>query len=123
MKKLRQSWSNDGALYDDCNDGFIISLIQKDHPNPGKRFSGTDRRAYLPDNQEGREVLRLLDKAFNQKLIFTVGESRTTGAKDTVTWNDIHHKTNTTGGPAGFGYPDPDYLKRVRDELKAKGVE
>ncbi|CAJ0952832.1 unnamed protein product [Ranitomeya imitator] len=98
-------------------------IQQKNHPNPGKPFHGTHRTAYLPDNREGREVLNLLRKAFDQKLIFTVGESRTTGAKDTVTWNDIHHKTSLQGGAAGFGFPDPDYLKRVRDELKAKGVE
>lgn len=24
---------------------------------------------------------------------------------------------------SSFGYPDPDYLRRVRDELKAKGIE
>ncbi|XP_073503658.1 E3 ubiquitin-protein ligase DTX3L isoform X2 [Phyllobates terribilis] len=98
-------------------------IQQKSHPNPGKPFHGAHRTAYLPNNREGQEVLHLLRKAFDQKLIFTVGESRTTGAKDTVTWNDIHHKTSIHGGPAGFGYPDPDYLKRVRDELKAKGVE
>lgn len=96
---------------------------QQNHPNPGRRYSGTQRTAYLPDSQEGREVLRLLQKAFHQKLIFTVGESRTTGASDTVTWNDIHHKTSTTGGPQNFGFPDPLYLMRVRDELKAKGLE
>ncbi|XP_063788869.1 E3 ubiquitin-protein ligase DTX3L isoform X2 [Pseudophryne corroboree] len=102
----------------------IPSGVQKaDHPRPGKHFSGTGRTAYLPDNAEGREILRLLRKAFHQKLIFTVGDSRTTGASDTVTWNDIHHKTSKSGGSAGFGYPDADYLGRVRDELKAKGIE
>ncbi|XP_044130439.1 E3 ubiquitin-protein ligase DTX3L [Bufo gargarizans] len=98
-------------------------IQQNDHPNPGKRFDGTQRSAYLPNNAEGKEVLDLLKKAFNQKLIFTVGDSRTTSATDCVTWNDIHHKTRKTGGSAEFGYPDPEYLKRVRDELKAKGVE
>ncbi|KAK6466944.1 E3 ubiquitin-protein ligase DTX3L-like [Huso huso] len=93
------------------------------HPNPSRRFSGTARQAYLPDNAEGNEVLRLLKKAFGQKLIFTVGTSRTSGAEDTVTWNDIHHKTTRDGGPQGFGYPDPDYLKRVKEELKDKGIE
>ncbi|KAG5836220.1 hypothetical protein ANANG_G00252280 [Anguilla anguilla] len=95
----------------------------KKHPTPGKRFRGAQRQAYLPDNFEGNEVLRLLERAFNQKLIFTVGTSTTTGATDTVTWNDIHHKTNTHGGPQSFGYPDPGYLKRVKEELKAKGIE
>ncbi|XP_075466042.1 E3 ubiquitin-protein ligase DTX3L [Ascaphus truei] len=93
------------------------------HPHPGKRFSGTTRTAYLPDNTEGRHILRLLRKAFDQRLVFTVGDSRTTGTSDTVTWNDIHHKTSTHGGPSSFGYPDPGYLDRVRDELKAKGIE
>ncbi|XP_041097837.1 E3 ubiquitin-protein ligase DTX3L-like isoform X2 [Polyodon spathula] len=93
------------------------------HPNPGRRFRGTARRAYLPDNAEGRKVLRLLEKAFDQKLIFTVGTSRTSGEEDTVTWNDIHHKTSMYGGPQEFGYPDPNYLKRVKEELKDKGIE
>uniref|UniRef100_UPI003AAACFB2 E3 ubiquitin-protein ligase DTX3L-like n=1 Tax=Centroberyx gerrardi TaxID=166262 RepID=UPI003AAACFB2 len=93
------------------------------HPNPGKWYSHLHRTAYLPDNKEGREVVRLLKRAFDQKLIFTVGTSRTTGAEDQVTWNDIHHKTNTYGGSESFGYPDPGYLSRVREELKAKGIE
>ncbi|NXX89327.1 DTX3L ligase, partial [Centropus bengalensis] len=69
------------------------------HPNPGKPYCATSRTAYLPDNKEGREVLQLLRRAFNQKLIFTVGQSRTTGAKGVITWNDIHHKTSIRGGP------------------------
>ncbi|KAG8430906.1 hypothetical protein GDO86_019770, partial [Hymenochirus boettgeri] len=93
----------------------------KNHPHPGTPYSGTSRTAYLPNNKEGQEVLRLLRRAFDQKLIFTIGRSRTTGAENTVTWNDIHHKTSMFSG--SFGYPDPDYLKRVRDELKAKGIE
>ncbi|XP_021465726.2 E3 ubiquitin-protein ligase DTX3L isoform X1 [Oncorhynchus mykiss] len=93
------------------------------HPNPGKHFYGTQRRAYLPNNIEGNEVLKLLKKAFNQRLIFTVGISRTTGAENVVTWNDIHHKTNIGGGAQSFGYPDHDYLSRVKDELKAKGIK
>lgn len=72
---------------------------QKDHPNPGRPYSGAHRTAYLPNNKEGREIQELLEKAFNQKLIFTVGQSRTSGANDVVTWNDIHHKTQTHGGP------------------------
>ncbi|XP_022091673.1 uncharacterized protein LOC110979860 [Acanthaster planci] len=93
-----------------------------DHPNPGRYFTGTSRTAYLPDNPEGREVLRLLQKAFDAGLVFTVGQSNTTGFSDTVTWNDIHHKTCQSGGPSNFGYPDPGYLKRVKEELSAKGI-
>ncbi|NXN45152.1 DTX3L ligase, partial [Rhinoptilus africanus] len=93
------------------------------HPNPGKPYCSTYRTAYLPDNKEGGEILQLLRRAFDQKLIFTVGQSRTTGVRDVITWNDIHHKTSMVGGPTNFGYPDPHYLQRVRSELKAKGIE
>uniref|UniRef100_A0A2K6EX12 E3 ubiquitin-protein ligase n=1 Tax=Propithecus coquereli TaxID=379532 RepID=A0A2K6EX12_PROCO len=100
------------------------SCVQKkQHPNPGKTYSGIERTAYLPNNEEGREVLTLLQRAFDQKLIFTVGHSRVTGASDVITWNDIHHKTCRYGGPERYGYPDPAYLKRVKAELKAKGIE
>jgi hypothetical protein len=56
------------------------------------------RRAYLPDNHDGRHVLKLLEKAFELRQIFTVGQSRTTGQDNVVTWNDIHHKTHYSGG-------------------------
>ncbi|XP_071771288.1 uncharacterized protein LOC139924207 [Centroberyx gerrardi] len=103
---------------------YIPSGIQKEeHPNPGQRYEGASRTAYLPDSSEGRKVLELLKQAFNQRLVFTVGQSSTTGRNNLVTWNDIHHKTSTHGGPTYYGYPDPDYLKRVRDELKVKGIE
>ncbi|XP_075789329.1 E3 ubiquitin-protein ligase DTX3L [Pelodiscus sinensis] len=95
----------------------------KSHPNPGRPYYATSRTAYLPDNKEGREILKLLRRAFDQRLIFTVGQSRTSGATDVITWNDIHHKTSIHGGPETFGFPDPKYLKRVREELKAKGIE
>uniref|UniRef100_A0A4X2LVA1 E3 ubiquitin-protein ligase n=2 Tax=Vombatus ursinus TaxID=29139 RepID=A0A4X2LVA1_VOMUR len=95
----------------------------EEHPNPGKRYEGTRRVAYLPNNEEGRQVLLLLRRAFEQRLIFTVGQSRTSGIKDVITWNDIHHKTLQFGGPENFGYPDPGYLQRVKLELKAKGIE
>uniref|UniRef100_A0A2K6TC91 E3 ubiquitin-protein ligase n=1 Tax=Saimiri boliviensis boliviensis TaxID=39432 RepID=A0A2K6TC91_SAIBB len=98
-------------------------LQKKEHPNPGKSYSGVHRTAYLPDNKEGRKVLELLRRAFEQKLIFTVGNSRVLGISDVITWNDIHHKTSKLGGPESYGYPDPSYLKRVQDELKAKGIE
>ncbi|PIO71919.1 hypothetical protein TELCIR_06162 [Teladorsagia circumcincta] len=51
-----------------------------------------------------------------------VGDSITTGAKNVVVWNNIHHKTNVTGGPQKYGYPDPDYLNRVKEDLAAMGI-
>jgi deltex-like protein len=88
----------------------------------GKPYSGTSRTAYLPNNDDGREVFELLREAFNRRLVFTVGRSVTTGLDNQVVWNGIHHKTNTSGGAASFGYPDPGYFTRVKEELAAKGV-
>ncbi|KAM7416955.1 hypothetical protein PAMA_018842 [Pampus argenteus] len=102
----------------------IPSGIQKvEHPNPGQPYEGVSRTAYLPDSSEGRRILKLLRRAFDQRLTFTVGHSTTSGRNNVVTWNDIHHKTSTHGGPTHYGYPDPDYLKRVQNELKVKGIE
>ncbi|XP_071792845.1 uncharacterized protein [Asterias amurensis] len=101
----------------------ILSGIQSEcHPHPGKHFTGVTRIAYLPDSREGRKVLSLLQKAFDARLVFTVGRSITSGSDDVVTWNDIHHKTSHTGGPSNYGYPDPGYLQRVKEDLAALGI-
>lgn len=61
------------------------------------------RIAYLPNNKEGTLVLKLLQLAFKRRLIFTIGDSLTTGRKDVPIWNGIHHKTNKGGGPQWYG--------------------
>ena len=68
------------------------------HPHQGQQFSGDTRIAYLPDSPEGREVMALLVRAFEAKLIFTIGKSATTKKDDTVLWSDIEHKTQKIGG-------------------------
>lgn len=78
---------------------FPPGIQGKEHPNPGRRYDSTERTAYLPDNQEGNEVLHLLETAFDAGLVFTVGTSVTTGLQNQITWNDIHHKTSMHGGP------------------------
>lgn len=67
-------------------------------------------------------MLRLLKTAFERKLIFTVGRSVTTGKDNRIVWSGIHHKTNLNGGASFFGYPDPTYFSRVKEELASKGV-
>ncbi|CAN0380565.1 unnamed protein product [Phaeothamnion confervicola] len=57
-----------------------------------------------------------------RRLTFTVGTSITTGRSNCVVWNGVHHKTSIGGGSASFGYPDPTYLDRVKEELAAKGI-
>lgn len=93
----------------------------KEHKTPGRLYEGIKRSGYLPDNEKGQLVAKMLRIAFDRKLVFTIGDSRTTGKQGVVTWNDIHHKTNPN--PHGqFGYPDETYLDRVIDEMSAKGV-
>ncbi|KAK7878491.1 hypothetical protein WMY93_030327 [Mugilogobius chulae] len=101
---------------------FASGVQGPEHPNPGTRYRGTARTAYLPYCAEGEKVLKLLKKAFEQRLIFTIGRSATTGLNNVITWNDIHHKTSMSGGPECFGYPDPGYLSRVQEELRLKGI-
>uniref|UniRef100_A0A4W3HJ64 E3 ubiquitin-protein ligase n=1 Tax=Callorhinchus milii TaxID=7868 RepID=A0A4W3HJ64_CALMI len=95
-----------------------------EHPNPGKRFTarGFPRHCYLPDDEKGRKVLKLLIVAWERRLIFTIGTSNTTGESDTVVWNEIHHKTEFGSNLTGHGYPDPNYLENVLAELSAQGV-
>ncbi|KAF8382722.1 hypothetical protein PRIPAC_71864, partial [Pristionchus pacificus] len=92
------------------------------HLRPGMHFSGTRRSAYLPNNAAGQLVLRLLQKAFECKLTFTIGDSVTSGAQNTVVWNNVHHKTSMHGGPQAYGYPDPGYLDRLTEELASLGI-
>jgi len=105
-----------------CHGYNCGSIVINYYFNNGPGYTGTSRISYLPNNKEGREVLALLKVAFDRKLTFTVGTSVTTGRKNTVVWNGIHHKTSLCGGPTCFGYPDPNYFNRVKEELAAKGV-
>ena len=72
------------------------------HPNPGSPYPGTTRTAYLPDNAAGKEVLKLLERAFDARLIFTVGTSMTSGSPNQIIWDGIAHKTSITGGPMKY---------------------
>ena len=113
------------AGYKDCGtiqiDYDLFSGTQgPQHENPGAWYGNDYREAYLPDNKAGRRVLELFKKAWKMKLTFTVGTSLSSGQRDVVTWNDIHHKTSLNGGP--YGYPDATYLERVAADMHALGV-
>ena len=104
------------------NGTITIYYNFKDGNINGTKYTGTSRYCYLPNTQKGRILLALLEIAFERKLSFTVGTSVTTGQKNCVVWNGIHHKTNTSGGATKYGYPDPTYFDRLCDELEAKGI-
>ncbi|XP_050399507.1 uncharacterized protein LOC126816811 [Patella vulgata] len=118
--KLEGFKDADGVL--EITYSFHDGIQDESHPNPGRPYEGIRRRAYLPNNKDGQDVLQLLYKAFDARLIFTIGDSCTTGKSGVITWNDIHHKTSMTGGSTNHGYPDPTYLHRVKEELASKGI-
>ena len=104
MSVVKHSWSLPG--YESCGTILITYKFNKgiqglNHPRPGQRYHGTTQYGYLPDNSKGQKVLKLLKKAFDQKLTFTIGQS-TTGKNDCVILNDIPHKTSTTGGSTNY---------------------
>lgn len=95
-----------------------------EHPSPGHPYSAHafPRKGYLPDNREGELALHGIYMAWNQRFLFTIGQSVTTGMQNTITWNDIHMKTRPTGGQHNHGFPDPDYLRNLRDDLSMRGI-
>lgn len=115
--------------YPECDTISIIYNIPPgiqgpEHIHPGRRYTarGFPRVCYLPNNEKGRKILSLLVKAWERRLIFTIGSSATTGEEDTVTWNEIHHKTELMSNYSGHGWPDPQYLDNVLMELAVHGV-
>nr|XP_045606694.1 probable E3 ubiquitin-protein ligase DTX2 isoform X1 [Procambarus clarkii] len=103
---------------------FKDGIQGPEHPNPGEpyRAHAFPRVAFLPDNTKGNKVLKLLQEAWKRRLIFTVGTSATSGLRDVIVWNDIHHKTEPSSNISGHGYPDEFYLDTVLMELEIAGV-
>ena len=77
-------------------------MLKEENPHPGKLYKGIQRSGYVPNNERGRLVAKLLNVAFSRRLVFTIGRSRTTGEDGVITWNDIHHKTRPHGGPERY---------------------
>ena len=101
----------------------MASGVQQSYmANPGQRFTGTNRTAYIPNNLEGRRLAKRLKYAFQRGLTFVVGTSMTTGQQNVVTWSSVHHKTNPSGGARAHGFPDPGYFANVNEELNNLGV-
>lgn len=101
---------------------FTNGTQTSNHPSPGDPYYAHmfPRKAYFPATPEGIKIVGMLRVAFDRRLVFTVGRSATTGRENVITWNGIHHKTKIAD--SAYGYPDPNYLQRVGDELKALGI-
>jgi deltex-like protein len=92
------------------------------HPEPGQPYRGTSRVCYLPADEVGMRCLRMLHAAFEQRLLFRVGSSATTGKSNTVVWH-MHQKTRRDGGETVHGWPDPKYVERLQSECAAANVK
>lgn len=64
------------------------------HENPGRKFQGTKRKAYVPATDEGLKLIKRLLYAFRRGLTFHVGTSLTSGISNSVCWASIPHKRN-----------------------------
>ena len=90
------------------------------HENPGEVHGSAHRVAYVPDCEEGRNLIKRLKFAFAHGLTFTVGTSLATSRPNSVTWSSIHHKTSLSEG--AHGYPAPGYFINANEELDALNV-
>jgi deltex-like protein len=87
----------------------------------GELFSGTSRIVFVPSDANGADTLALLKSAFRHGHSFMVGDSVTTGKRNTTVWR-IHQKTSTSGGAARHGWPDAGYLTRLQSECVNYGL-
>lgn len=105
----------DGIMHIDC--GHTFFKITYTFPYMDLDFR---RICYIP--REELPLLIAFVTAFNRGHLFRIGTSQTTGKQNTIIWSSIPQKTSEHGGPAMHGYPDPDYVRRVTDQLKQVGV-
>ena len=68
-------------------------------------YPPTRRVAYMPNEEEAKQVVKLFRICFDRKLMFVIGNSVTTGRSNVIVWNGIHHKTKTCGGSSHYGWP------------------
>lgn len=93
---------------------------QSYHESPGTPYGATTRRAFLPDNKDGQQLLWRLKYAWKHGLTFNIGTSMTTGEPNVVRWASIFHKTSLMGGP--FGFPDANFMEHCNKDLDALTV-
>lgn len=72
---------------------FYTGIQGTEHPNPGNEYKGTSYKAYLPETKEGKHIFKLLRKAFDARLLFTIVSSTSDGT-GCVGLKDIELKTS-----------------------------
>uniref|UniRef100_A0A7S1GLG8 RING-type E3 ubiquitin transferase n=1 Tax=Cyclophora tenuis TaxID=216820 RepID=A0A7S1GLG8_CYCTE len=88
------------------------------HPNPRSPYGPCTKRALLPENEPGRNLLKRLKCAWKRGLILTIPDAE----NPILDWSDrITHKTELSGnGPTAF--PDVHYLRNCNDQLNSLGI-
>eukprot|EP00928_Gymnodinium_smaydae_P043347 TRINITY_DN29063_c0_g1_i1.p1 TRINITY_DN29063_c0_g1~~TRINITY_DN29063_c0_g1_i1.p1 ORF type:complete len:653 (+),score=115.54 TRINITY_DN29063_c0_g1_i1:268-1959(+) len=86
----------------------------------GQSYLGRSEVAYLPNNEQGKMLLRLFIVAFKRRLLFGLGHSLSRGTRMPIF--NIHLKTRVLGGAARHGYPDDSYIDRTFQELSGYGI-
>ncbi|CAI9559934.1 unnamed protein product [Staurois parvus] len=89
-------------------------------PHPGMKFTAPDfpLHCYLPNTKKGREILLLLIKAWERRLLFPIFPSRVPGVLDSVSITRIPLKTEFGSNITGKGFPDSRYLDSVLRQLR-----
>ena len=72
------------------------------HPSPGAPYFaiGFPKTAFLPDTEQGRTILEMLEKSFNLGHTFVVD------AGGDIVWGDIPHRTEFGGDPMSEAFLD-----------------
>jgi hypothetical protein len=107
-----------------CDDvAFVYVRAGEQHPHPGHHYPAAKKTGLLPDNAEGDALLKLVQTAWERKILFRLGNEHKGGGygedgsvHDVVCDNGIVFKT----APGQF--PDPTYLDVLREALERKGV-
>ena len=71
---------------------FYAGIQSSEHPKPGVTYRGITCTAYIPDTKEGKDIFKLLRKAFDARLVFTILSSDSSGI-GSVALNGIELKT------------------------------
>lgn len=105
-----------------CIDYAIPGGIQTvNHANPGHSYRGTTRRAYVPDMDEGHQLLIRLMHSWKRGFNLSVGTSLTTREQNVVVWSQlVPHKTSLHGGQ--WGFPDVNYINDCNKSLDQLNV-
>lgn len=81
-----------------------------------------DFKAYLPGGKQGKQVLAVLIKVFEQRFTFCTARSMSDPSVIGIYWGKILHKSSRGGKNKSNGFPHPGYLNDVLSASRALGV-